>query len=659
MLSFASPIFLWALAALAAPLIVHLINRERAVLLKFPSIRYIDQSQLPQQGRRRLRDFLLLLLRLLVYAAIILALANPRWVSEGDAAAVDERAPVAVFVVDATASMAHGETANNLREALRQYAEELPAETRLGLVVVDNQVLSTVAPTRDRDAVLDAWEQADARHNRAGRPSLGLAEAARLLQGRPGKVYVFSDFQASDWQSPAAASLPPGSELELVSVRPDAWRNVSLQWAKAFPKRDGAMLIFARVRNDNDAEVGVRLWMDDPEIHDDVDIPAHKTELFTLEIPADQAPTQPKANVLGLTVFSEDNAENPYAADDTFYFWMGESAGVSVGAMVPVEEEPQKMREASFVARALQVGRESTAGQFDFNILTPEDTDWAQKIDVLYLPGAGAYFDAAAWAQAKDFAEKGGLVLVTPSKAAPKLFRGMRESGLAKTAYVGRAKRARGDDTIYRIGQLPLGGALDNTFDEDAREDLFLTDIYEYWEAKPGAGAEVLLQTESGDPLIVRESVGKGAVVISMIELDTDYTDLPLRNSFVPLLWEILGESLAGDGAENALDVGESLPPELAQFAEQIDLGQPGVTLLNGEPLAVNVARSESIAQGVVLADLRGRLMAGASGAAVSDAGESEPGEPLWPWLGALALLACILEAALAARIAQPTEAIA
>ncbi|WP_309396869.1 vWA domain-containing protein [Cerasicoccus maritimus] len=661
MLTFGSPAFLWALAALAAPVIVHLINRERAVVLKFPSIRYIEQSRLPQQGRRRLRDWLLLLLRLLVYAAVILVLANPRWVDEGTAAPVDPETPVVMLVVDASASMSHRGTFNYTRDALQQYVDSLPVGAEIGLVVYDDQVRAALEPTTDRSAIMDAWRESEASLDRAGKPSLGVAEAVRLLDGRAGEVYVLSDFQSSDWQQVGAPRLPDGSTLELVSVRPDPWNNVGIQWVKPFPKRDGSLRLFVRVRNDNAEPVPVRLSMALPPVQKEVTLEPHKSELVTIDIPAESNVAGPQAAELTLAVVTDEShpASNPYAGDDTYHFWLGEPTATVVGALLPLDVEPGKLREANFVARALEVGESSNSGQFDFMAVNGEDPNWIDQMDAIYLPGTGAYFDAPMWEQMKAFVEKGGVLFVTPGKNAPRMFRGMREGGISQTAYVGKPRRARNEATTYRIGELPADGALAKVFDEDAREDLYLTDIYEHWQVKPGAGAEVLLESENGAPLLIRERIGKGSVVISALEFDPAYTDLPLRNSFVPVLWETLGESMAANDGTPNLDVGESVPADaISGEAEAVSTSTPGVVFANGEAYSVNISRAESIAQGAVLADLRARLLGETTGPqlAASTNPDAEPGQPLWPWLAALALLACILETALTGRLENATE---
>ncbi|WP_269542764.1 vWA domain-containing protein [Cerasicoccus fimbriatus] len=666
MLAFGAPAFLWALAALAAPVIVHLINRERAVVLKFPSVRYIDQSRLPQEGRRRLRDWLLLLLRLMVYAMVILALANPRWIDTTDATApVEPEAPVTMMVLDASASMSHRTTFNNLTEALDQYIDGQPVGTEIGLVVYDDQVRVALAPTTDRAAVKDAWRESSPSFDRAGKPSLGVAEAVRLLNDRAGEVLVFSDFQSSDWQQVGAPRLPEGSTLELVSVRPDPWQNVSIQWARGFPKRDGSLRIFARVRNDNAEPVPVRLSMALPAVEKEVTLKPNTAELIALDVPKADNPGGPQAAELQLAVITEEShpESNLYSADDTYHFWLGEPAATVVGALIPLDTEPGKMREASFISRALGVGDDSTSGQFDFVPVSGEDPNWMDQMDAIYLPGTGAYFDQPAWARMKEFVEQGGVLFITPGKNAPRMFRGMRESGISNTAYVGKPRRARNEASAYRIGELPADGALAKVFDEDAREDLYLTDIYEHWQVKAGAGAEVLLQSETGSPLLIRERLGKGAVVVSALEFDPAATDLPLRNSFVPVLWETLGESINTGDNDLSISVGESVPNDLLTGAAggEFDTSQPGVILVDGQALEVNIAREESAAQGAILSDVRARLLGQRTGPqqATTTLDSAEPGAPLWPWLAVLALLACIFETALTARMENATEATA
>src|SRR6185503_5137680 len=72
-LFFNSPWLLWGLAAAPLPILLHLINRTRAKKVPFTALRFIEQSLAQQSIKYKLRELLLLLLRvaMLVLVAIL------------------------------------------------------------------------------------------------------------------------------------------------------------------------------------------------------------------------------------------------------------------------------------------------------------------------------------------------------------------------------------------------------------------------------------------------------------------------------------------------------------------------------------------------------------------------------------------------------------
>src|SRR5205823_14019991 len=62
-MTFLAPVFLAGLAALAIPLLVHLIQRERKRVVEFPSLMFLRRIPYQSVRRRRIRNWLLLALR--------------------------------------------------------------------------------------------------------------------------------------------------------------------------------------------------------------------------------------------------------------------------------------------------------------------------------------------------------------------------------------------------------------------------------------------------------------------------------------------------------------------------------------------------------------------------------------------------------------------
>src|SRR3972149_1127755 len=108
-MSFLAPLFLVALGALAIPLVVHLIQRERKQVVEFPSLMFLRRIPYQSVRRRRIRHWPLLLLRLAALALIVAAFARP-FFRRADAAASGTAGPREVVVLlDQSPSMGYGD----------------------------------------------------------------------------------------------------------------------------------------------------------------------------------------------------------------------------------------------------------------------------------------------------------------------------------------------------------------------------------------------------------------------------------------------------------------------------------------------------------------------------------------------------------------------
>ncbi len=100
-LSFLSPLFLAGVAAAAIPIAIHLFFRRTEPVIDFAAMRFLRQAPVEHSRRRRLREMLLLALR--VAALILLAFAFARPYLGQSAAALT--APVTMVLLDTSASM--------------------------------------------------------------------------------------------------------------------------------------------------------------------------------------------------------------------------------------------------------------------------------------------------------------------------------------------------------------------------------------------------------------------------------------------------------------------------------------------------------------------------------------------------------------------------
>lgn len=98
-MTFLHPSFLWALTALAIPVIIHLFQLRRFKRIDFPNVRFLEQVTRQTRSRQKVRHWLVLLTRMLALACLVLAFAQPYLKGTGDEAVAGERT-ISIYLDD-------------------------------------------------------------------------------------------------------------------------------------------------------------------------------------------------------------------------------------------------------------------------------------------------------------------------------------------------------------------------------------------------------------------------------------------------------------------------------------------------------------------------------------------------------------------------------
>src|SRR3954451_3910688 len=133
-MGFVAPLVLLGLGALAVPVLIHLIQRERKRVVEFPSLMFLRKIPYESVRRRHVRDWLLLLMRLAALALIVLAFARPFFRRSELAAATQNGAREAVILVDTSYSMDYADRWAKARAAANDAIRGMAAGDRASLV---------------------------------------------------------------------------------------------------------------------------------------------------------------------------------------------------------------------------------------------------------------------------------------------------------------------------------------------------------------------------------------------------------------------------------------------------------------------------------------------------------------------------------------------
>src|SRR5215471_17255847 len=103
-MSFLNPLFWFGVAAVAAPILVHLVRRTRARRVEFPTLFFVRQVPQRTIRRRTLHNLLLMILRCLIVLLVVLAFTRP-FFSSHSAAKDTTSAGATVILLDTSLSM--------------------------------------------------------------------------------------------------------------------------------------------------------------------------------------------------------------------------------------------------------------------------------------------------------------------------------------------------------------------------------------------------------------------------------------------------------------------------------------------------------------------------------------------------------------------------
>jgi hypothetical protein len=194
MIGFLHPWMLAALPAVALPLLLHLLARREPPTVAFPAVRYLRTATAEHQRRFRLQHWLLLLLRMLLILALVLAASGPTMQLAG---VPGHAAGALVVIVDNSASsgaMVGGTPElEKLVQAARQALGRATPDDAVWLVPADGRPRrgspASLATLLDSLTVLPT--RLDLGH------AVTLANEILADDPRPGEILLLSDLQAT------------------------------------------------------------------------------------------------------------------------------------------------------------------------------------------------------------------------------------------------------------------------------------------------------------------------------------------------------------------------------------------------------------------------------------------------------------------------------
>jgi hypothetical protein len=608
-------------AAFAIPLIIHILNRSRFRTIEWGAMHLLDSIVRVNHKRFRIEQLILLLVRCAIPAVLAFCLARPVLTGWRDLAG---NAPVsAVILLDTSYSMdASGPQGKHFDLAVEQAVAVLKAMSRgseVAVIQTGGRPTSIFGqPIFDPSLMIEQLRQLKGGFGASQMPEaldLALVTLAGMSHVRR-ELIVISDFQVADWPADAAfanqirkqvedAHIAPA--LTLLRVGETTPGNVSVEGLEFSRRAIGVgqqLLVRANLKNhgtETYEKARVTLLCDGVEQSvSQVDLEPQSTTQTLFECRFETAGSHV------LTV--ELTVDDPLSTDNRY------SAAVNVWDKIEVllvdgqpSSEPLQ-GETDFLAVALTpftLGRLKLADLLQTKTISPAalNSDLLKATRVVVLANVAKLADEQV-DRLMEYVRAGGALLVFPGDRLDAdwynkhLF--AERGGILPLPFFTAIGTHQDDGKGTRIVSQHFDHPALELFNVPTNGDLSTATIRRWYrlgepnttapsllslsptsfqppqvpnqepskeDSRPlAAEVIVMARLETGDPFLVQKQVGDGIVVQMATSCDADWSDLPLRPIYLPLMQQLV-TSLASQVAPS----------------QNIVTGEPIVAVFRGE----------------------------------------------------------------------------
>jgi hypothetical protein len=569
-MSFLTPLFFLGVAALAAPILVHLVRRTRARRVQFPALVFVRQVPQRTIRRRTLQNVLLLLLRCLAILLIVIAFTRP-FFSGGSAARDNSAAGATVILIDNSLSMRREQLFAEAQRRAEGALDEARNDEQVALLSFDKRYTVLNRFTIDKNRVrfnvrsLSAgWDGTDYEQALRGAESL----LGEIETTGPKRIVMISDFQMPGWaQASATFKLANNTQLTTLDVggnNPPP--NVAITNVEA------RGVVFGQKYLDN-LVVHVNNFSETPRDHVQVDFQINEQTVEKRDISLNSRDSR----VVEFTGFNLNEGANrctvnivtgDFAPDNRYYFTLRRETP----AKALIIESASRGRSDSLHLQSALTTNDDLPFSFKLNSAGSVDPASIPDYALVVLNDTGPLSPAMADALTR-FVEAGGQMIVStgPRTQADAFNTSLQQIA---PAALHEAVQTKAGESVA-ITDVKFDHPIFQVFQESGR--LASANVIGYFRSEPRANAAVLARFEDGSPALMEARTGKGRVLLFTSSLGPSWNDLPLTPLYLPFIhqmvsyagareensWYGLGQTFTVAKEKGARESKESLPPPI------------------------------------------------------------------------------------------------
>ena len=523
MMRFLFPGFLFALFAVAIPIIIHLFNFRKFKKVYFSNVRFLKQLEQQTSSRKNLRNLLVLASRILAIVFMVLAFARPYFPEKNPSDVLNPRV-VSIFV-DNSFSMETVNREGTLLDEAKRRAKEIASAYSLNdkFQILTNDFEGKHQRLLNYDEFVNAVDEI--KISGSNRNISQIIERQKdVFANDPNSlktIYLISDFQ-KNMLSPTILQADSSINLRFVRLKSNSLPNISIDsvWFISPIHRSGqAEKLVVKLRNNSDKRsenIPIKLLVNEQQkAIGNISIEARATSSDTLSFSSSNAGWQ------GAEISISDF---PVVFDDRFYFSYRVQESLKVLAINGGELNPY-----------LQAVYRSDPF-FRMENVSSGNIDYSQMGDYpLIILNEVSDFSSGLIQQLKQYAEHGGSILIFPSLNPN--FGGL--TALLKSLGTDFPEQLVTADT--RVASINLQHPVFRDVFDRIPQQLDLPTVKKYiqYTSQNRTSRTNILELPGKRVFFGEYYLGKGKVYISAVPLRDEAGNFARHSVFVPLMYRV------------------------------------------------------------------------------------------------------------------------
>ena len=541
-MGFLAPLMLAGVLGLAIPVVVHLIGRQRARRVDFAAIHFLLGSDEKLARQLKLKEHLLLAVRVLCCVALALALAKPYTsCKQVGPPVLSGTQAIAIVLDDSILSRYVSDGESSFERAQRSalsILKRLPPDAQVALVF-STSPQNDVPASVEHERVAEKIRSGLPTHRTPNLPDALERAAAELSASLLVKksVYLIAPMVRGSHPDPTWNWDERGGALHVADLSPPEFRNASIESASYRNDPDtGGIRVTATVRNDGQTAIARTITVqigDETVATASIDVPGKQktTKEFSVHVP----PHMGRAAVT--LALDGDSIE----ADNRRYLLLGHRTDVPVLLVNGSPSAAKQDDELFYLRTALRPGDREDS-RVSFVETTPDrlgdiqlnDFEVVALVNVAKLSSSDAA-RIAAWVKSG-----GGLFVAlgdqVDAEAYNQTMTALLPQPLQSPLYL-----AQGTGTpsgSVHLAKLRLDHPVLNVFSEKAPGLLkaSFNVIYLLGPTAHRDRRETIANYDNGAVALATRDVANGRVLLFTSTLDRDWNDLAIHPGYLPLV---------------------------------------------------------------------------------------------------------------------------